>query len=59
MGAGTNGANPMASISVLTELLGVGSWAPTLGMTALVPAISGRGTECSLFKKAPDAECTH
>lgn len=52
MGAGTNGANPMASISVLTELLGVGSCAPTLGITALVPAIRARGLLCF---KAPDA----
>ena len=34
----------MASISGLTELLGVGCWAPTLGMTALVPAIRHEGT---------------
>jgi len=43
----------MASISVLTELLGVGWWAPTLGMTALVPAIRHEG-DCAFFK-APDA----
>jgi hypothetical protein len=55
MGAGTNGANPMASISVLTELLGVGSWAPTLGMTALVPAMRAGGLRVPRFKKAPDA----
>lgn len=53
MGAGTNGANPMASISVLTELLGVGSWAPTLGMTALVPAMRAGDCEYLASRRRP------